>query len=61
MNHAIHILTAEKKILIQVLKSWTTPDHPEALKDRQRKLREIEKAISEVEQALGIVEQGALF
>lgn len=45
MNEAIFILEREKKLLEDCLKGWKSKNHPEAFKQRNKKLAEINKAI----------------
>ena len=45
MNEAIFILEKEKKLLQDCLKGWNPNNHPEAFKQRNKKLLEINKAI----------------
>jgi hypothetical protein len=45
MNEAIFILEKEKKLLEDVLKGWKTENHPDAFRQRNKKLQEIGKAI----------------
>lgn len=45
MNEAIFILEKEKKLLQDCLKGWSPDNHPEAFKQRNKKLLEINKAI----------------
>jgi len=45
MNEAIFILEREKKLLENCLKGWNSEIHPEAFKQRNKKLSEIKKGI----------------
>jgi len=45
MNEAIFILEREQYLLEQCLKGWNPENHPEAFKQRNKKLKEIEEAI----------------
>ena len=45
MNEAIFILEREQYLLEQCLKGWKTEKHPEAFKQRNKKLKEIKEAI----------------
>lgn len=45
MNEAIFILKREKRLLEQCLKTWVSKSHPEAFKQRNKKLKEINNAI----------------
>lgn len=45
MNEAIFILEKEKKLLQDCLKGWSSESHPEAFKQRNKKLLEINKAL----------------
>jgi hypothetical protein len=45
MNEAIFILEREKKLLEDCLKGWKSENHPEAFKQRNKKLSEINKGI----------------
>ena len=45
MEEAIFILEREKTILQNCLKGWKPESHPDAFKQRNKKLFEIEKAI----------------
>lgn len=45
MNEAIFILEKEKRLLEECLKGWKSKSHPEAFKQRNKKLAEICKGI----------------
>ncbi len=45
MNEAIFILEKEKKLLEDVLKGWKTENHPDAFRQRNKKLKEIGSAL----------------
>lgn len=45
MNEAIFVLEREKKILEDCLKGWKQDSHPEAFKERNKRLKEINKSI----------------
>jgi len=45
MNEAIFILEREKKLLEYCLKGWKSENHPEAFKQRNKKLKEINNAL----------------
>jgi len=45
MNEAIFILEKEKQLLLDCLKGWKSQNHPDAFKQRNKKLHEICKAI----------------
>ena len=46
MNEAIFILEREKKQLQECLKGWSLDSHPEAFKQRNKKLKDIEDALA---------------
>lgn len=45
MNEAVFILEREKKLLEDCLKGWESENHPEAFKQRNKKLKEINNAL----------------
>jgi len=45
MNEAIFILEREKKLLEDCIKEWHNHSHPEAFKQRNKKLKEINNAL----------------
>lgn len=45
MEEAIIILEKEKQLLEDCLKGWKSENHPDAFRQRNRKLAEISKAI----------------
>ncbi len=45
MEYAIRILDQEKRLLVEILKTWPKGEYEEQRKDRVRKLREIMEAI----------------
>ena len=48
MNEAIYILEREQYLLEQCLKGWKKEHHPEAFKQRNKKLEEIKDAIKQL-------------
>lgn len=48
MNEAIFILEREKKILEKCLIGWKSENHPEAFKQRKKKLKEINEALKKL-------------
>jgi hypothetical protein len=50
MNEAIFILEREKYLLEECLKGWKKEHHPEAFKQRNKKLKEIKEAIETIKQ-----------
>ena len=45
MKYVIEVLEKEKRILIDCLSAWELESHPEARKERERRLNELAKAI----------------
>lgn len=45
MEYAIRILDQEKRLLVEILKTWPNGEYEEQRKDRVRKLREVMGAI----------------
>ena len=46
MEEAIIILEKEKKLLEDCLKGWKSENHPDAFKQRNKKLAEINQALN---------------
>ena len=48
MNHAIHILKTEQKILKKCLSEWDLKNYPEARKLREKKLKQITEVLNKL-------------
>ena len=50
MNHPIHVLSIEQKMLKKCLSEWDVKHYPEARKVRDNKLKQITEAINKLKQ-----------
>lgn len=48
MNYAIDLLNKEKVLLERLIKEGDFSNHPEALKDRKRKVRDLDNALTSI-------------
>lgn len=46
MNEALFVLEREESFLKECLKGWKSESHPEAFKQRNKKLQQIQSAIN---------------
>ena len=56
MEEAIIILEREKKLLEDCLKGWKSENHPEAFRQRNKKLKEINYALDTLKQKQALIE-----
>jgi len=56
MEEAIIILEREKNLLEDCLKGWKSENHPEAFKQRNKKLKEINYALDTLKQKQSLIE-----
>ncbi len=56
MNEAIFILEREQYLLEQCLKGWKKEHHPEAFKQRNKKLKEIKQGIETIKQKQSLIQ-----